>query len=140
MVREHTGLRGERAGERVRELLAGVNLPDPAGVALRYPHELSGGQQQRVLIAMAFACNPELLILDEPTTGLDVTTEAHILDLVADLKQRFRIGHSLHHAQPRRMWPRFCHRVAVMYAGEMVEEGPVSRCSPPPPTPIRGAC
>ena len=126
VVREHTGLRGERAGERVRELLAGVNLPDPAGVALRYPHELSGGQQQRVLIAMAFACNPELLILDEPTTGLDVTTEAHILDLVADLKQRFGsailyITHNLG------VVARFCHRVAVMYAGEMVEEGPVSR-------------
>ena len=126
VVREHTGLRGERAGERVRELLAGVNLPDPAGAALRYPHELSGGQQQRVLIAMAFACNPELLIMDEPTTGLDVTTEAHILDLVADLKQRFGsailyITHNLG------VVARFCHRVAVMYAGEMVEEGPVAR-------------
>ena len=126
VVREHTRLRGERAVERVRELLASVNLPDPAGVALRYPHELSGGQQQRVLIAMAFACNPELLIMDEPTTGLDVTTEAHILDLVADLKQRFGsailyITHNLG------VVARFCHRVAVMYAGEMVEEGPVSR-------------
>ena len=126
VVREHTELRGERAEERVRELLAGVNLPDPAGVALRYPHELSGGQQQRVLIAMAFACNPELLIMDEPTTGLDVTTEAHILDLVAGLKERFGsailyITHNLG------VVARFCHRVAVMYAGEMVEEGPVSR-------------
>ena len=126
VVRAHTGLRGSRAEERVRELLAGVNLPDPAGAALRYPHELSGGQQQRVLIAMAFACNPELLIMDEPTTGLDVTTEAHILDLVADLKQRFGsailyITHNLG------VVARFCHRVAVMYAGEMVEEGPVSR-------------
>ncbi len=126
VVREHTELRGERAGERVRELLAGVNLPDPAGAARRYPHELSGGQQQRVLIAMAFACNPELLIMDEPTTGLDVTTEAHILDLVADLRQRFGsailyITHNLG------VVARFCHRVAVMYAGEMVEEGPVSR-------------
>ena len=126
VVREHTELRGERAEERVRELLAGVNLPDPAGAALRYPHELSGGQQQRVLIAMAFACNPELLIMDEPTTGLDVTTEAHILDLVAGLKQRFGsailyITHNLG------VVARFCHRVAVMYAGEMVEEGPVAR-------------
>ena len=126
VVREHTDLGGEHARKRVRELLAGVNLPDPAGVALRYPHELSGGQQQRVLIAMAFACNPELLIMDEPTTGLDVTTEAHILDLVAGLKQRFGsailyITHNLG------VVARFCHRVAVMYAGEMVEEGPVSR-------------
>ena len=69
VVREHTELRGERAKDRVRELLAGVNLPDPAGQALRYPHELSGGQQQRVLIAMAIACNPELLIMDEPPPG-----------------------------------------------------------------------
>ena len=126
VVRTHTGLGGTRAEERVRELLAGVNLPDPAGAALRYPHELSGGQQQRVLIAMAFACNPELLIMDEPTTGLDVTTEAHILDLVAGLKQRFGsailyITHNLG------VVARFCHRVAVMYAGEMIEEGPVSR-------------
>lgn len=126
VVREHTDLKGPHARMRVRELLAGVNLPDPAGVAQRYPHELSGGQQQRVLIAMAFACNPELLIMDEPTTGLDVTTEAHILDLVAELKERYGsailyITHNLG------VVARFCHRVAVMYAGEIVEEGPVSR-------------
>ncbi len=126
VVREHTDLRGSRADERVHELLAGVNLPDPAGAALRYPHELSGGQQQRVLIAMAFACDPELLIMDEPTTGLDVTTEAHILDLVGELSKThgsaiLYITHNLG------VVARFCHRVAVMYAGEMVEEGPVSR-------------
>ena len=126
VVREHTELRSERAAERVRELLAGVNLPDPAGAALRYPHELSGGQQQRVLIAMAFACNPELLIMDEPTTGLDVTTEAHILDLVAGLKQRYGAA-ILYITHNLGVVARFCHRVAVMYAGEMVEEGPVSR-------------
>ena len=126
VIREHTDLKGHGADERVRDLLADVNLPDPAGVAQRYPHELSGGQQQRVLIAMAFACNPELLIMDEPTTGLDVTTEAHILDLVAELKQKhgsaiLYITHNLG------VVARFCHRVAVMYAGEIVEEGPVSR-------------
>ena len=126
VVREHTELRGERAAERVRELLAGVNLPAPAGAALRYSHELSGGQQQRVLIAMAFACNPELLIMDEPTTGLDVTTEAHILDLVAGLKQRYGAA-ILYITHNLGVVARFCHRVAVMYAGEMVEEGPVSR-------------
>ena len=126
VIREHTELKGDAAEARVRELLADVNLPDPAGVAQRYPHELSGGQQQRVLIAMAFACNPELLIMDEPTTGLDVTTEAHILDLVAELKQKhgsaiLYITHNLG------VVARFCHRVLVMYAGEIVEEGPVSR-------------
>ena len=126
VIREHTTLRGRAAEERVRELLAGVNLPDPAGVAERYPHELSGGQQQRVLIAMSFACDPELLILDEPTTGLDVTTEAHILDLVADLKDRYGAA-ILYITHNLGVVARFCHRVAVMYAGEIVEEGPVAR-------------
>ena len=125
-VREHTGVSTRQARQRVIELLDEVNLPDPAGVYLRYPHELSGGQQQRVVIAMAFSCNPELLIMDEPTTGLDVTTEAHILDLVAKLKEThgsaiLYITHNLG------VVARFCHRVSVMYAGEIVEEGPVSR-------------
>ena len=126
VVNEHTAASGWQARQRVLDLLDEVNLPDPAGVYLRYPHELSGGQQQRVLIAMAFACNPELLIMDEPTTGLDVTTEAHILDLVAKLKKThgsaiLYITHNLG------VVARFCHRVAVMYAGEIVEEGLVSR-------------
>ena len=112
--------------ERVLGLLEEVKLPDPAGFYERYPHELSGGQQQRVVIAMAFACNPELLIMDEPTTGLDVTTEAHILDLVAKLKEThgsaiLYITHNLG------VVAKFCHRVAVMYAGQIVEQGPVSR-------------
>lgn len=126
VVSEHTAAKGAAVRQRVLDLLAEVNLPDPAGAYLRYPHELSGGQQQRVVIAMAFACNPELLIMDEPTTGLDVTTEAHILDLVAKLKEShgsaiLYITHNLG------VVARFCHRVAVMYAGEIVEEGPVSR-------------
>lgn len=126
VIRAHTDLRGGRLQERVKELLAGVNLPDAAGVARRYPHELSGGQQQRVLIAMAFACNPELLIMDEPTTGLDVTTEAHILDLVTELRQKYGAA-ILYITHNLGVVARFCHRVAVMYAGEIVEEGPVSR-------------
>ncbi len=126
VISEHTSASAREARERVLELLEEVNLPDPAGVFLRYPHELSGGQQQRVLIAMAFACNPELFIMDEPTTGLDVTTEAHILDLVAKLQANhdsaiLYITHNLG------VVARFCHRVAVMYAGEILEEGPVSR-------------
>ena len=112
--------------QRVIELLNEVNLPDPEGVAIRYPHELSGGQQQRVLIAMAFACNPELLIMDEPTTGLDVTTEAHILDLVAKL-QKSHGSAILYITHNLGVVARFCQRVAVMYAGEILEQGPVSR-------------
>ncbi len=126
VLREHEGLSRAEARRRAIDGLAQVNLPDPAGVYDRYPHELSGGQQQRVLIAMAFACTPELLLMDEPTTGLDVTTEARILDLVEELKARhgsaiLYITHNLG------VVARFCHRVVVMYAGEVVEEGPVAR-------------
>lgn len=125
-VHEHTDMSASEVRERVLGLLEEVNLPDPAGFYQRYPHELSGGQQQRVVIAMAFACNPELLIMDEPTTGLDVTTEAHILDLVTKLKEShgsaiLYITHNLG------VVAKFCHRVAVMYAGQIVEQGPVSR-------------
>lgn len=125
-VHEHTDMSGAAVRERVLDLLEEVNLPDPVGFYERYPHELSGGQQQRVVIAMAFACNPELLIMDEPTTGLDVTTEAHILDLVTKLKEShgsaiLYITHNLG------VVAKFCHRVAVMYAGQIVEQGPVSR-------------
>ena len=126
VVSEHSDASSRKVYERVIELLGEVNLPDPKGVYLRYPHELSGGQQQRVLIAMAFACNPELLIMDEPTTGLDVTTEAHILDLVAKL-QRSHGSAILYITHNLGVVARFCQRVAVMYAGEILEEGPVSR-------------
>jgi peptide/nickel transport system ATP-binding protein len=126
VVREHLGLGRAAARDRAAELFAQVNLPDPRAMLDRYAHELSGGQQQRVLIAMAFACDPELLIMDEPTTGLDVTTEARILDLIAEMKARHRpailyITHNLG------VVARFCDRVVVMYAGEVVEEGPVAR-------------
>jgi len=126
VLRRHGRLSRREARERVHELLERVNLPDPPRVARRFPHELSGGQQQRILIAMAFACSPELLIMDEPTTGLDVTTEARILDLIAELAQTWNsailyITHNLG------VVARFCDRVAVMYAGEIVERGPVER-------------
>ena len=126
VLKEHTSDSPSATRTRVLQLLEEVKLPDPENVALRYPHELSGGQQQRVLIAMAFACNPELLIMDEPTTGLDVTTEAHILDLVATL-QRTHGSAILYITHNLGVVARFCQRVAVMYAGEILEEGPVSR-------------
>ena len=110
----------------MHELFAAVQLPHPADLARRYPHQLSGGQQQRVSIAIALACDPDVLVLDEPTTGLDVTTEARILDLVESLRERSHaailyISHNL--AVIRRL----CDLVAVMYAGQVVEQGPASR-------------
>jgi peptide/nickel transport system ATP-binding protein len=108
--------------DRAREMLRKVQLSDPAGVMRRYPHQLSGGGQQRVVIAMALASDPTLLILDEPTTGLDATVEAEVLDLVGALRQEFGtsvlfISHNL--GVIRRM----CERVGVLYAGRLVEEG-----------------
>ena len=99
-------------------------MPDAANVMKRYPHQISGGQQQRVVIAMALLTNPALLIMDEPTTALDVTVEAVVLDLIEDLKRDFDtaivyITHDLG------VVARVCNEVGVMYAGEMVESGPV---------------
>jgi peptide/nickel transport system ATP-binding protein len=123
VLREHESLSTRQAEERARALFAAVRLPRPGDITRRYPHQLSGGQQQRVSIAIALACDPDVLILDEPTTGLDVTTEARILDLVESLRQRSRaailyISHNLG------VIHRLCDDVAVMYAGEVVEQGP----------------
>ena len=97
-----------------------VGLPDPARIGERYPHQLSGGQQQRVCIAMALACNPDLLVLDEPTTGLDVTTQEQIIELLADL--RTRLGMSmLYVTHDLGVLAQIADRVGVMYAGRMVE-------------------
>ena len=122
--REHERVGRDIAEARALELFRHVGLPDPERIARRYPHQLSGGQQQRVVIALGLVCSPELLILDEPTTGLDVTTEATILDLVNDLKREFDsavlfISHNLG------IIAQVCDRVAVMYAGEVVETGTV---------------
>jgi peptide/nickel transport system ATP-binding protein len=104
------------------EVLDRVGLPDARNLAARYPHELSGGQQQRVVIAMALINNPDLLIMDEPTTGLDVTTEARILDLIQELQAEYDsaimfVSHNLG------VIAQVSNRVAVMYAGEVVEIG-----------------
>jgi oligopeptide/dipeptide ABC transporter ATP-binding protein len=107
--------------EKVIEMLARVGIPDPKRRAAAYPHELSGGMAQRIMIAMALACEPELLIADEPTTALDVTIQAQILDLIRDLQQKSNtavilITHDLG------IVAEMADRVAVMYAGEVVEE------------------
>ena len=101
-----------------------VQIADPGSVMSRYPHQLSGGMQQRAVIAMALAKDPALLILDEPTTGLDATVEAEVLDLVAQLQAELStsvlfISHNLG------VISKMCSRVGVLYAGRLVEEGPV---------------
>ena len=124
VLKYHLDLDGESAEKRATELFASVGLADPERIGRRYPHELSGGQQQRVVIAMALACDPHLLIMDEPTTGLDVTTEATILDLIVELKDRVNAG-ILFVSHNLGVIARVADRVAVMYAGEIVEEAPV---------------
>jgi peptide/nickel transport system ATP-binding protein len=116
----HQGLKGEEAERRCIELLALVGLPDPARRAKQFPHELSGGQAQRVMIAMALACNPELLIADEPTTALDVTIQAQILDLMRDLREKIDTAIILI-THDMGVIAEMADTVAVMYAGQIIE-------------------
>lgn len=121
----HMGMDRQAAQQRAREMLDAVNMPDADNVMRRYPHQLSGGQQQRVVIAMALFTNPDLLIMDEPTTGLDVTTEAAVLELVNDLKKRFNSA-ILYISHDLSVIASVCDKVGVMYAGQIVEAGPVA--------------
>jgi len=122
-VYEAVGVRRKDALERAEAMLAKVRIPGTARVMTAFPHQLSGGMQQRVVIAMALAKNPKLLVLDEPTTGLDATVEAEVLDLIEALKHEFAtsvlfISHNL------AIIERMCDRIGVLYAGSLVEEGP----------------
>ena len=121
-IRLHAKATRAEAWARSVDLLGRVHLPRPAEIARRYPHQLSGGQQQRVVIAMALACDPQLLIMDEPTTGLDVTTEAVILELINELRRASGIA-VLFISHNMGVVAQVCDRVGVLYAGQLVEEG-----------------
>ena len=124
-VLHHQAISKPRARELAVEALRGVNMPDPGDVVDRYPHQLSGGMRQRVMLAMAMVCNPRLLIADEPTTALDVTVQAQILNLVE--QGRDKLGMAI-------LWithdlgvvGELCDRVLVMYLGQVVEDAPVA--------------
>jgi oligopeptide/dipeptide ABC transporter ATP-binding protein len=112
----------EKVDDMVADALTEVQIPNPRKIMSSYPHELSGGMKQRVLIAQALACNPDLLIADEPTTALDVTIQARILELIAELQERLDTS-VLYISHDLSLVKEICDRVAVMYAGRIVETG-----------------
>ncbi len=123
-VRLHEGVSRQEAMNRAVEMLKLVRIPTPERRVRDYPHQFSGGMRQRVMIAIALACNPKLLIADEPTTALDVTIQAQILDLMGELKERLGMAVMLiTHAMG--VVAETAQRVVVMYAGKVVEEAPV---------------
>ena len=118
----HLGMTADKAAARAVELLGMVGIPDPARRLTQYPHQFSGGMRQRMMIAMALACNPALILADEPTTALDVTIQAQILELMRDLSRRLGVAmliitHNLG------VVARYADRVNVMYAGRIIERG-----------------
>ena len=124
VVRLHEGIGRRAAMEKTVEMLRLVHIPTAERRVRDYPHQFSGGMRQRVMIAMALSCSPNLLIADEPTTALDVTIQAQILDLLAEMKERFGMAIMLiTHAMG--VVAETAQRVAVMYAGKVVEEAPV---------------
>ena len=123
-VRRHSGAGRRAAREIALDMLGQVGIPDPPRRLSAYPHEMSGGMCQRVMIAMALSCSPKLLIADEPTTALDVTVQAQIIELLRELRERttmsvLLVTHDLG------LVAELCDRVVVMYAGQVIEEGSV---------------
>jgi peptide/nickel transport system ATP-binding protein len=120
MLLHKTASSESAANSSVKELLAQVGLPPR--VATAYPHQLSGGQKQRVMIALALACDPQLIVADEPTTALDVMVQAQVLKLIANIVREFRVGMMII-SHDLSVLGTECDRVAVMYAGRIVEQG-----------------
>jgi peptide/nickel transport system ATP-binding protein len=125
-MRAHLGIDARTAQERARKLLEQLHMPDPPGILARYPHELSGGMRQRALIAVALACDPEVILADEPTTALDVTIQAQILDLLREQVEHrglavLLVTHDLGVAA------QVADRIEVMYGGAIVEQGSVEQ-------------
>jgi peptide/nickel transport system ATP-binding protein len=126
VIRQHEGLNRRDAMDKAVEMLRLVNIPTPERRVRDYPHQFSGGMRQRVMIAMALSCDPQLLIADEPTTALDVTIQAQILDLLGEMKSRFGMAIMLiTHAMG--VVAETAQRVVVMYAGRVVEEASVEQ-------------
>jgi peptide/nickel transport system ATP-binding protein len=123
LLRFHAGLASDEAARQAIEQLASVRIADPERVARSYPHQISGGMQQRVMIAMALSTEPRLLVLDEPTTSLDTTTQAAMLDLVRQLLADHEAS-ALYVSHNLGVVAQICDRVAVLYAGELVEDAP----------------
>jgi oligopeptide/dipeptide ABC transporter ATP-binding protein len=122
MLELHLGMHGDNANERAAELLTLVGIPSAKSRLEDYPHQFSGGMRQRVMIAMGLSCNPKMLIADEPTTALDVTTQAQLLELMKSMVERFKsslviVTHNLG------VVARYAQRIYIMYAGRIVESG-----------------
>ena len=120
----HQGMTKKQAAAKAVELLSDVKIPNPEVVAKQYPHQLSGGMRQRVMIAMALACNPKLIIADEPTTALDVTIQAQVLDLLKEIKQKIN-GSIMLITHDLGVIAGMADYVVVMYAGRVIEKGTV---------------